>query len=115
MRIVLTHTLFAVASAALTAGALLVSVPASAATQGEVLTRHAEVTYADLDLTTPAARATLQTRIHAAAGTVCAVEDSDVASRLASAACRKQAIADATRRMDTVLAQAATAKRIALR
>lgn len=115
MRFALTQTLFAVASAALTAGALFVSAPASAATSAQILTRHAEVTYADLDLTTPAARATLQTRIHAAASAVCAVEDSDVASRLASAACRKQAIAEATHRMDTVLAQAATAGRIALR
>ena len=107
-------TLFTAASAALTVSALLFCVPASAATP-DMLTRQAHVSYSDLDLSIPADRATLQHRIHQAASTVCAVEQDDVASRIASAQCHRQAVADATSRMDTILAAAENGKRVALR
>jgi UrcA family protein len=113
MRTIVTNTLFAAASAALTIGAVLISTPASAETT-DVLTRHIDVHYSDLDLTSTGGRATLKHRIHAAAYNVCTT-DEQFTGQTASAACREKAVADATRRMDTLIAEANTAKRIALR
>jgi UrcA family protein len=113
MRIIVKNTLFAAASAALTLGAVLISSPASAQS-ADVLTRHIDVHYSDLDLTSTADRTVLKHRIHAAAYNVCTTGDL-FAGQAASAACREKAVADATRRMDTLIAEANTAKRIALR
>ena len=110
----MTRTLSALANAALTAGAVFFCVPASAATP-DMLTRQVAVSYSDLDLSTPADRATLQGRIHQAASAVCTAQGDDVAARIASSICRKQAITEASRRMDTVIASATSAKRVALR
>lgn len=111
MHTIVKNALFAATSAAL--AIVTLSVPAHADT-AEVLTRHADVHYSDLDLTNPADRATLRHRIHAAAYRVCTT-DNDMAGRAASAACRKQAIISSAHQVDTVVAAAAASHRVASR
>jgi UrcA family protein len=78
-------SLLAFAAAIVATGAtVLASAPAAAATQ--------HVRYNDLDLTTAAGRATLDSRIDRAARMVCWIENSNLSG---TEGCRRAAVADA--------------------
>lgn len=82
------------AGAALLAGACLfaATTPAKAT---EAVSKT--VTYADLNLAQPAGRATLETRIKAAARAVCATDSDDIRARAEKSRCIRTAIDAATR------------------
>ena len=95
MRTYLANTLFAGVSLAMTAGIVAFSsAPASAAIPSGDAPR-AIVRYSDLDLSTPAGRANLDARIHAAASRVC---DSNAGGPdFAGIACRSKVMMQAHR------------------
>lgn len=109
MPTIVTNTLFAIAGAALT----LMSVPASADTL-DTQTRQIDVRYGDLDLDSAAGRTTLHRRISAAAYNVCKTDDDSI-GQAASALCREEAVAGATRQIHAIAAATTTQNRVALR
>lgn len=100
MRTVVTHIMFAAASIAITAGAVVISSP-SVASVPQLAAPHALVRFDDLNLTSDAGRTTLDRRIRAAAEKVCEDGD-DMSAHIAAARCRTVAIDDAHRQADAV-------------
>ena len=72
------------------------------------------VSYADLNLTSPAGVAALKARVARAATTVCALDGSrDVQSLMAERACRSAALASADLPMQTAIAAANSQRQLA--
>jgi UrcA family protein len=83
--------MFAAAGALLAAATLVVSTASQAETSNSV-----HVSYADLNLASPAGQGVLQRRIAGAARVVCVIEDSrEIALRTATDDCRSDAVARA--------------------
>lgn len=103
------HSLFALAAALTTS--LLVGTTALAAPSAE---RTISVSYADLDVTTPAGRAALERRVAAAAKQVCANDGLiDPRARLLASQCRATASTRALTKVDAMIAAAETSRRLA--
>jgi UrcA family protein len=101
---------FALAAAALTTGLLVGTTVNAAAFE----TRSIDVSYADLDVATPAGRAALERRIELAADRICTVRRAlDLKSLRAADKCRLAAIADATAKVELAVATAQASRQYA--
>ena len=90
-----TRTVLGAIGTTLCAGVCLVAAAGPADAAPAASARTATVRYADLDLSRPAGRATLDRRIATAAQTVCATSDTGLDAALAEQACFHRAVAAA--------------------